>query len=322
MKTIKKIFTAAIASVLLAATLTVNAAAAQESEKTVTVSVEAFSIGCGYVLEPTKISFNEGETAADAVKKVLEQNNITFDASYQYGFYINGISFRHTADIPSYITDAVVGHNDEYDEDILFGDYIDEDATPDDLAANDYVYGLSGWLFTVNQPTSEAMSKGMSQTTLNDGDVIRLQFSLDCGADIGTANISGMPQWGYHADFYPTADKTELTRAIAESDAVSPSPLYNAVSQMKKTASYLPAARTEVDSALGDYNTVKALNPLSGDVDKNGKITILDAILIQKSALSVSGLDSVQCLIADCNSDGEISLVDAVFAQKKAVAQA
>lgn len=318
-KVIKKISSAVTAAVLALCTLIVNAAAAPSEENTVVVSIEAFSVGCGYVLEPTLISINDGDTAATAVQKALEENNINYDASFEYGFYINGISFEHTADIPDYITNAVVAHDDDYNEDILFGDYIEEDATPNDIASNDYVYGLSGWMYTINQPTAESLSKGMSQAYVKNGDVIRVQFSLDCGADIGTANLSGMPQWGYHSDFYATADKTELTRAIAESSAKAQSPLFNALKKMKQTAAKLPAAQAEVDSVLSDYNTILELNPISGDVDCNNKISIMDAIMIQKAVLSVTELSGVQTLIADYNGDGGLSVLDAILVQKSAL---
>lgn len=318
MKAIKKITATAMAAILALGAFTVTAGAAESEDKTVTVSVEAFSIGCGYIVEPTTISFNNGDTAATAVQKVLEQNNIPYDATYEYGFYLQGITFEHSADIPSYITNAVVAHDDEYDEDILFGDYIDEDYTPDDLAASDYT-PLSGWMYTVNQPTAESLSLGMSDAVLNDGDVIRVQFSLDCGADIGIANISGMPQWGFHSDFYEVADRTELTKAVAGSEASAPSPLYNAVQNMKNIAANLPAAQAEIDSSVSDYNTVLSLNPLSGDVDKNGTVSTIDSILTQKCVLTMVELDSVERLIADYNSDGTINLSDAISIQKKSI---
>lgn len=318
MKSIKKITATAMAAILALGAFTATAGATETEDKTVTVSVEAFSIGCGYIVEPTTISFNNGDTAATAVKKALEQNNILYDATYEYGFYLQGITFEHSADIPSYITDAVVAHDDEYDEDILFGDYIDEDYTPDDLAASDYT-PLSGWMFTVNQPTAESLSLSMSQALINNGDVIRVQFSLDRGADIGVANLSGMPQWGFHSDFYEVADRTELTKAVADSEASAPSPLYNAVQNMKNMAANLPATQAEIDSSVSDYNTVASLNPLSGDVDKNGTISTIDAILTQKSVLTMVELDSVERLIADYNSDGTVNLSDAISIQKKSI---
>ncbi|MCQ4022063.1 MULTISPECIES: dockerin type I domain-containing protein [unclassified Ruminococcus] len=315
MKAIKKITTAAMSLILVLGIFATSAAAAPNEEKTVTVSIEAFSIGCGYVVEPTLISFNEGDTAATAVQKALEQKQIAFSSTNEYGFYLKGITFAHTDKIPSYILNTIIAHDDEYDEDILFGDYLDEDYTPNDLIAGDY-YPLSGWMFSVNQPTAESLSLGLSQTKLNNGDVIRVQFSLDCGADIGLANLSGMPQWGYHSDFYETTDKTELTRVIGQSSATKPSPLYNSVEILKNTAANLPATKQEVDSVLSDYNTIARLNPITGDVDLSGSVSVKDAILIQKSSLEITSLDSVQALIADCNSDGSVNLSDAITVQK------
>lgn len=318
MKSIKKITAAVMSAILALGVFMVTATAAPTDEKTVTVSVEAFTIGCGYIIEPATISFADGDTVATAVQKAFEQNNIPYDATYEYGFYLQGITFEHNANIPSYITNAVVAHDDEYDEDIIFGGYIDEDYTPNDLAASDYT-PLSGWMYTVNQPTAESLSLSMSQALLNNGDVIRVQFSLDCGADIGVANLSGMPQWGYHSDFYEVADRTELTKAIACSEVLAPSPLYNAVQNMKYTAANLPATQAEIDSSVSDYNTVASLNPLSGDVDKNGTISTIDAILTQKSVLTMVELDSIERLIADYNSDGTVNLSDAISIQKKSV---
>lgn len=318
MKSIKKITAAVMSAILALGVFMVTATAAPTDEKNVTVSVEAFTIGCGYIIEPTTISFADGDTVATAVRKAFEQNNILYNATYEYGFYLQGITFEHNANIPSYITNAVVAHDDEYDDDIIFGDYIDEDYTPNDLAASDYT-PLSGWLYTVNQPTAESLSLSMSQALLNNGDVIRVQFSLDCGADIGVANLSGMPQWGYHSDFYEVADRTELTKAIACSEVLAPSPLFNAVQNMKYTAANLPATQAEIDSSVSDYNTVASLNPLSGDVDKNGTISTIDAILTQKSVLTMVELDSIERLIADYNSDGTVNLSDAISIQKKSV---
>lgn len=318
MKSIKKITATAMAAILAFGAFTVTAGAIETEDKTVTVSVEAFTVGCGYIVEPTTISFNNGDTIATAVQKALEQNNIPYDATYEYGFYLQGITFEHNANIPSYITNAVVAHDDEYDEDILFGDYIDEDYTPNDLAASDHT-PLSGWMFTVNQPTAESLSLSMSQALINNGDVIRVQFSLDRGADIGVANLSGMPQWGFHSDFYEVADRTELTKAVADSEASAPSPLYNAVQNMKNMAANLPAAQAEINSSVSDYNTVASLNPLSGDVDKNGTISTIDAILTQKCVLTMVELDSVERLIADYNSDGTVNLSDAISIQKKSI---
>lgn len=319
MKKIKKITSAVLAAALAVSTLALNVSAAEDEHKAV-VSIEAFSIGNGYVIEPTEVTFTQGETVAAVVDRLFKEKNVSYESTgtVEENFYLKSVTFENSNKIPSYITNAVVAHDDETGEDILFGEYI-EDGSPDTLGMNDYCSYLAGWMFTVNAPTAEAMSLTMSQTTVNDGDVIRVQFSLDCGADIGTANLSGMPQWGYHSDFYPVADKTQLTKAIAQSQAAAPSPTYNAVSKMKTTAANLPATQQEVDSSLSDYNAITQLNPLSGDVDLDGDIKLKDAIITQKNILQMTELSSVASLVADCNSDGSVNLIDAISIQKSSV---
>lgn len=319
MKSIKKITAACIAALLAALAFAASAGAAEatETQNTAVVSVEAFSIGNGYVVEPTEIAFTEGETVAAVVDRLFKQKNISIEAtgSVNENFYIKNVNFKNTNKIPDYIRNAVVAHDDETDEDILFDEYLDE-GSPNSLGSNDYCYYLSGWMYTVNNPTAEALSLGMSQTKVNNGDVIRVQFSLDCGADIGTANLSGMPQWGYHSDFYPVADKTELTRAIAKAKVQELTPQYNAYKKMIAVAENLPASQKEVDEELNAYNALVESGAIRGDVDGNGRITVADAVLIQKSIANIICFDSMQASVADCDSNGRITVADAVTIQK------
>lgn len=55
---------------------------------------------------------------------------------------------------------------------------------------------------------------------------------------------------------------------------------------------------------------------LVGDVDLNGKVNLLDAILVQKVSLKLTELDGQCAVNADYNGDGKISLADAILIQK------
>ena len=59
---------------------------------------------------------------------------------------------------------------------------------------------------------------------------------------------------------------------------------------------------------------------IPGDVNKDGVVTMLDAILTQKYALSFFTPDENVKKAADVNGDGVISVYDALIIQKRALA--
>ncbi|MGN1111752.1 MAG: leucine-rich repeat protein [Acutalibacteraceae bacterium] len=56
-----------------------------------------------------------------------------------------------------------------------------------------------------------------------------------------------------------------------------------------------------------------------GDVNGDGKVTLTDAINIQKAALSMTQLSGQALINADVNSDGTVNMLDAILAQKIAL---
>ena len=315
MKKLKRIAAALMSAALACSALTINAGAQETGKHKAVISVEAFTIGCGYVLEPTEVEFNEGDTVDKLFTKALDDNNIAYEASTSSGFYLESIDFPHTENIPSYITDKVISHDEETGEDMLFGEEIDEDYSPESLGQSDYTY-FSGWMYTVNAPTAESLSLAMSQYEVHDDDVIRIQFSLDCGSEIGIANLMGMPIYGFHSDFYPVADKTELTRAIARANASENSPQLNALNKMKRTAANLPAAQDEVNGAVNTFNELVRRDIKRGDVNLDGTLSIADAILIQKNIVNMIKFNDIEACVADAGCDENISVADAITVQK------
>jgi len=55
---------------------------------------------------------------------------------------------------------------------------------------------------------------------------------------------------------------------------------------------------------------------LIGDVNRDGNVNVLDAVLVQKYAASRATLDDEQLYIGDVNDDGEVNVLDAVQIQK------
>ena len=68
---------------------------ASEKIGTVTLSIEKFTIGQGYLIEPTQVVLHEGDTCANLVKDILKKNNYEIEASTtSKGWYLSGIKMQ------------------------------------------------------------------------------------------------------------------------------------------------------------------------------------------------------------------------------------
>lgn len=56
--------------------------------------------------------------------------------------------------------------------------------------------------------------------------------------------------------------------------------------------------------------------PVYGDVNRDGKINVLDATEIQKAGIHLVELDETAAKLADVNNDGKINVIDATYVQK------
>lgn len=77
------------------------------------------------------------------------------------------------------------------------------------LSQMDFVQ-LSGWMYGAN---GVALNVGFDQYIPQNGDVVRVQFTLAWGMDVGLQGGLGMGDIG---SFYPEVNKDELTSLIAE----------------------------------------------------------------------------------------------------------
>ncbi|MDO5397923.1 MAG: DUF4430 domain-containing protein [bacterium] len=191
------------AAVLTAAAMASAAAPAVFAEETdvndinVVVSVEKFTLGAGYIVEPEVITVADGTNAADAVFAVFGKNGVEAESPS----YLTKVADSDTEiNIPQPIVDALGGE-----------DYIeDEKADPNYLAAEDYTV-YSGWMYTVNNVIPSVM---MNAYELKDNDVIRVQYTTyGWGEDL----LPGA-SWGYCPQMTGVefANKDALTAEIAK----------------------------------------------------------------------------------------------------------
>ena len=227
---------------------TASNAQAEILENTAICSVELFTIGGGFLVYPTKIDVSEQKTAAEYVTEVLHNNGYcayyggdftdSFYLAYigsgtrtsKYNGYANSTSvlgecknakeLKINSKIPDCIKSNLGGmryftENDEQNYNGFIGEFM-------------FTNG-SGFLYCVN---NDFLSKSLSQTTLKNGDVLRVQFTLSNGADIGGLDKSISSQ----SLFYPVANKDALLSLLADATdkSITENPVYkNALSVMQ-----------------------------------------------------------------------------------------
>jgi len=197
------------------------------------VSVEAFTIGGGYLIEPVAVDIIEGENTAQFFDRVLGEHGYTYKntGKLSEGFYLSSLHggiLPIEAKIPKII-------ERELDKSGYFISY--DDIYDGGLGEFSYTRG-AGWMYCVNNIFPNV---GLSDFYLSDGDVVRLQFTLAYGADIGGAYAVGSDVSSYYA----AADRDELTRLIAEKG------IKNVPEGALKIALKANATQYEVDVSAG-----------------------------------------------------------------------
>ncbi len=241
-------------------------AAADAAVGEVTMSVEAFSIGCGYLVEPTRLSFYAGETDADLLLRLLRQNGLAafYGGTTKAGFYLAYLADgdASAADAPDYRKSETppnpraLGLRPAIPA--LLTPHLKRTMTyfaPDDAKnwpglLGEFVFtNGSGWMYCVNNAFPNV---GFADKKPADGEVVRVQFTLAYGADIGGAAAVGQLSGGSVGAFYAVADRDALTRQLcrayalpqAERDALG-QPLREALDAMAA----LDAKQSRVDAA-------------------------------------------------------------------------
>ncbi|MDO4869582.1 MAG: hypothetical protein Q4A65_04770 [Bacillota bacterium] len=151
---------------------------------TVTVNVDATTIGLGMVATGAKYEIKQDEPAAAAVIAAMEEYGFTpnYSGSVKTGFYLRGLSGGYIANgakIPSTLKEKIKddGLN-------MTGQH-----NKNRIAEFDYTEG-SGWMYTVDG--SLYPGRGLSSYYLEDGDVLTLRFTLAYGKDLGAHSGKGL----------------------------------------------------------------------------------------------------------------------------------
>lgn len=163
---------------------TVNCTAVSDGDPigTITISLDAAVLGIGDIIAPTSATIYQGESAAAVVVRFLEENGITetHSGSLTDGFYLSRIGLAGICASVS-IPEKLV---EEINEDGL--EWKAQHYT-DSLGEFDYCQG-SGWMYSIN---GSFPGYGLSDAVFQDGDVVRIRYTLAYGKDIGGYSSTG-----------------------------------------------------------------------------------------------------------------------------------
>ncbi len=133
------------------------------------ISVEKGTLGQGYIIEPTAVTLQSGDTVKTVTERVLEANSRSaLTRTEGYGYYIAGISDpdRGAISIPALVQQMITAKDLKVNtNDIKEPQYLNE---------FDYTT-QSGWMYCVNNVYPEV---GAASTKVRSGDVIRWQFTM------------------------------------------------------------------------------------------------------------------------------------------------
>lgn len=149
----------------------------ENGDITVTVSVEATTVGLGYLVAPTEVTVPGGTDAWSIVEKVLTENGYGISGS---GSYLSAI--QRSGICSGFFIDPEL-------MDLIVADGMDEDGagldpqpySMDSLGEFDF-YRWSGWMYSYN---GSYPGYGFNVCKPQDGSVIRVRYTLAMGKDIG-----------------------------------------------------------------------------------------------------------------------------------------
>ena len=202
----------------------------------VIVDIEKFTLGQGFIMEPTVVKLQEGDSAADVTLRAAEQAGV--ELQYRgtgFGFYLSAVRDDETreANIPQYILDAMKKAGAE-----LIGR---DNQTW--LSEKDYNSAQGGWIYWVNHVH---MGKSAEYAEMKAGDVIRWQFTVyGMGLDLG-AKVQGA------TPYVTVGDKDALLHAmaVASNHEKAGQAYENAVKVMEK----MDATQAEINAATEALN--------------------------------------------------------------------
>lgn len=218
----------------------------------VTVSMEKFTLGLGYIIEPVKVPIYENTRVSEIITNLLGEDNYRITGKIDKGFYLASVkdNDKREAKVPQYILDECGNVDQGRSEEDWLGEF-------------DYT-SMSGWMYSVN---NKFPNFGAAEYYPKDGDVIRWQFTVyGYGADIGGGFEGDATSGSFEGSYKPIANKGELTAKLAEINSskekaaiLSKAGVQAAYDKAYRLAQVVDASQDSIDEAFTTLNN--AINP-------------------------------------------------------------
>ena len=286
---------------------------AAEKTGTVTFSIERFTIGQGYLIEPCQVDIYDTDNIASVVDRVLTQEGYGYEnkGKIQDGFYLEQIYYADTGrlKIPSIISNGQLKPIKNANNQIIaIPTNTKNDGNPYGDEKGHYALGefaycnMSGWMYTVNN----VFPTGMSLVKPKDGDIIRLQFTLyGYGRDLGEK-----PADEEDNNYLKLPDRDAITKRLAVMLKYKAScdehgykqayqKAYNAVidwntteKKMKEVFSALPSEKEILQ--WGEENKEKIAESVTKTINAIGTVDLSKESQIAEARKSYNALTSEQ----------------------------
>lgn len=245
---------------------------ASEVTDEITISVEKFTIGQGYLIEPCIVPIYSGDNCAMVLDRLLKEKGYEYTSTghLDSSFYLAGIynADNGNTNIPGVIqkmSATTIGGE------IVFPPN-NNTINPVAPQLSERSYGeMSGWMYTLNGEFPDAMSS----VTPNNGDVMRVQYTAyGYGADLGSKFEGPIPR-------LEIADKDALTKKVAQINKEKNIYLQQEEFQTKYDNALAvltkhDAKQWQVEGALEELNSgqTETIMPTSITLDENVNLEI------------------------------------------------
>ncbi len=267
---------------------------AEEPEQAyVTVAIEKFTIGQGYLVEPVLVEITEGESTAQILDRVLGEKGLRYDntGSVDSSFYLSWI-LDEAGNLTAEFPEISLKHAEEQ------GIKITNPRRRATLGEFDYT-NQSGWMYTLN---NDMPNVGMSDTEPKDGDVIRIRFTAMKG-DLCSGN-------GYvENSFVPDVNGDGITRLLAQFNSMenrdellqnrNVQTAYDnaiaAISNIANDQAAVDAAETALQEALNNPGAIPiASQEVINMISAIGQVTLEDQEAIEAARAAYDALTDDQ----------------------------
>lgn len=149
----------------------------------ITISLEAGTIGLKYLIAPQKMEVEDGTPLSEVIDEFLTANGCTYTytGALEDGFYLSKISksgliqgFKIPQSLRRKLEEDGLSFNEKDYESV------------DTLGEHDFTR-QAGWMYSINGLYS---SYGLSKAYVEDGDTVRIRFTLAGGKDIGGGGMA------------------------------------------------------------------------------------------------------------------------------------